>query len=108
MHATKETFIITIFATVTASALLYFVKGYKINELKQFSPAPKFIGVFIASAIIISVIFYSSFFTNASGPKDSITAYTSHFQRGLGSDELPVNTTDGLGHTKPWYYYLQI
>jgi len=51
-----------------------------------------------ATAVIVSVLLYSSFFTNPSGVLDSFRAYTNYFSRAA----LDVS------HVHPWYYYLKM
>lgn len=103
MHATKETFIISIFAVLVALLLTF---GKSINLLKT-KIKTKNVAIFLGSAAFVSVIFYSSFFTYGRGPIDSITSMTNHIGRGLGIIDFPEHLTSGKGHAKSQSYYLQ-
>ena len=103
MHATKETFIISIFAILVA---LLFTFGKSLSDLKAKIDA-KHVAIFLLSAAFISVVFYSSFFTHARGPIDSVTSITNHIGRGLGIIDFPDHLTSGKGHAKSQSYYLQ-
>jgi uncharacterized protein (TIGR03663 family) len=52
-----------------------------------------------ATALVVAVLFYSSFFTHFGGLRDAVAAY------GFGSDRLAGGAT---GHEKPWWYYLRL
>jgi uncharacterized protein (TIGR03663 family) len=51
-----------------------------------------------AVALVVSVVLFSSFFTNASGPLDSIRTYLPWLERAKG--ESP--------HVHPWYYFVSL
>jgi hypothetical protein len=92
MFATKETAIIS-YAAMFGAVLLYALLYRKIHlPLKN---------IFIAgiSAVAISFILYSSFFTHLDGPLESILAFKGYFARGTGVD------TD---HVHPWNFYLKM
>ena len=103
MHATKETFIISLFALVLSAAICF------RNQLSGFIKEVnvKKISLFLFPALIVSVMFYSSFFTHPKGPVDSVTSLVSHVGRGLGIVEFPDHMTSGKGHAKESTYYLQ-
>ncbi len=102
MHATKETCILAwgamLLALIAAEALK--------------SPAEKFPGLIakmktlngrhiLAAAVAagaVSVLFFSSFFTNARGVLDSILTYKIYFSR---AGQNPM-------HIHPWHYYLNL
>jgi uncharacterized protein (TIGR03663 family) len=95
MHATKETSVLS-FAAIAASLLiLWFIDRKRDNHL--FSHLRM---VHLAAAggvaLVISVLFFSSFFTHLRGPLDSILTYFNAADR-----------ADGQGHEKPWWYYLK-
>jgi len=103
MHATKETFVLSIFALVVTLILAWRKYGcYNWHRVEK-----KHLLAFIFAGLITSVTFYSSFFSNPEGPLDSLTTYASHFKRGLGEkDAFPKHMTQGDGHAKAWHYYL--
>ncbi|MCH2206465.1 MAG: TIGR03663 family protein [Lentisphaerales bacterium] len=103
MHATKETFVISIFAIIMAGVFTWRKQLISLNT----KLSGKGVAVFLGSAIFVSVIFYSSFFTHAQGPIDSVTSMTNHIGRGLGITEFPDHLTSGQGHTKSSFYYIQ-
>jgi uncharacterized protein (TIGR03663 family) len=53
--------------------------------------------VLLGSAAAVSLVLFTSFFTNASGPADSIRTYLPWFQRAGGASP----------HVHPWFFYLQ-
>ena len=53
----------------------------------------------LGAGVSVSVLFYSSFFTNARGPLDSILTYGNYFTR--AADE-------GGGHEQPFYFYAKL
>jgi len=107
MHATKETSIIA-FASMLLALLLTLLLQPRFagtlqrrqenisNTLKAIKP--RHVIVTIIAAVIVSTLFYSSFFTNPDGILDSLRAYTTYFNR-AGQNNL---------HIHPWYYYLDI
>jgi uncharacterized protein (TIGR03663 family) len=59
---------------------------------------PKHIIAAAVATVVISVLFYSSFFTNPSGIMDSILAYKTYLTR-AGQNAV---------HIHPWYFYLKM
>jgi len=102
MHATKETFIITLFAL--GVSLTYLLK----NSESKLSSQPWLRHGFLSllTAGFISILFYSAFFSDASGPLNSVVAYQHHVARGLGNREFEAHSTSGIAHAKPFHYYL--
>jgi uncharacterized protein (TIGR03663 family) len=100
MHATKETCIIAFGSMLLALVLTIMMQpkhqGLLANTKKQVK-VPHLIAA-LATAVIVSVLFYSSFFSNPKGIADSVLAYTTYFQRAYQSQL----------HIHPWYYYLDI
>jgi len=106
MFATKETSVIA-YASIIGALFLTFVwerfrnchqtdvEGNVSLPVKKFSSWH--VLVFLAVAGFVSVIFFTSFFTNLRGPLDSILAYKMYMHK----------STNSL-HLQPWYYYLQI
>jgi len=101
-HATKETCIIIFAAMLLAGVLTFLMHRWqsrpfdfsetfkKINRLHLFAG--------IAAAVIVSVLFFSSFLTNPAGILDSFRAYVPYFSR----------AGDNILHIHPWYYYLKM
>ncbi len=100
IYATKETCIITfssIIGALICNTVLRYLQDKQVNLKKILNLKHILLG-FLA-ALFVSVLFYSSFFTNLQGVVDSLTTYSSYVQKGVGH-----NTT----HVHPWYYYLQM
>ncbi len=107
MHATKETCIIA-FASMLLALLLTLLLGPRFAGTLQRRQAgisdtigtikPSHVIVTIVAAVMVSTLFYSSFFTNPSGILDSVRTYAVYFTR-AGRNSL---------HIHPWYYYLDI
>ena len=100
MHATKETFILSVlvlFIAIYLDQKVWRGKGMPIlqviNSIKWYQYL-----TFLAIAAFISVLFFSSFFKNPQGIIDSITTYQNYFSK-AGQNEI---------HQHPWYYYLKI
>jgi len=102
MHATKETSMIA-FGSMILALLLTMTIQSRNAKAPNFIAAVKTINpwhllALIATAAFVSVLFYSSFFTNGAGIVDSLRAYTGYFHR-AGQNQL---------HIHPWYYYLKM
>ena len=95
MHATKETCVIAFACMGVAGICVCWsrrtgVRSVTLVRLRHLMAAS---GV----ALAVSIAFFSSFFTHAQGPLDSLLTYANYIQR-----------ADGAGmHDKPWYHYLQ-
>lgn len=102
MHATKETSIILIACMGMACILTWLVARLwdKKPLFPEGIPAWHFVYAGLA-AIVVSVVLFSSFFTHARGPFDSIAAYTHYLHRAEGAGSTAI-------HDKPWYYYLYL
>jgi len=92
MHATKETFIFSVFAAV--SALTLCVLCDKSGKQKKYSH----LLAAIAAMALTSALFYSSYGTNPKGILDSVATYGIWLQRAGGQS----------AHVHPWYYYLNL
>src|SRR6266850_483683 len=99
MHATKETFVLTLAAAALALAL-----NQTWNRLLDASgppvkAAPINLGHMAAAAgvwLVIALLLFSSFFTNASGPLDSLRTYSPWLNRAGGDSP----------HIHSWTFYL--
>ncbi len=107
MHATKETCIIAFCAMLLALLLTLYIRRQKTEDRRQkfYCPSSVFrhrvfwhILAGFTTAALISVLFYSSFFSNPNGILDSVRTYTTYFDR-AGRNSL---------HFYPWYYYLKM
>jgi uncharacterized protein (TIGR03663 family) len=99
-HATKETCIIPFASMALALILVAFLQRktalpfQKIKKNKLYQHGL----ICLLVAIVVSVLFYSSFFKNTTGILDSFRAYAFYFHRG----------TQSYAHVQPWYYYLKM
>jgi uncharacterized protein (TIGR03663 family) len=96
-HATKETCII-IFASIAVAIVLTLLLNRRQNPKITSIIKPRDGIIALAVALIVSALFYSSFFTNPTGVLDSFRTYATYFGRGSG-DTI---------HVHPWYYYLKM
>ncbi len=99
MHATKETCIIAFGSMISALAIVLLIQRRK-DAGRNFAGHIKIPHIIagLAAAVIVSILFYSSFFTNPRGILDSIGTYTTYFDR-AGNNSL---------HIHRWYYYLKM
>ncbi len=99
MYATKETSII-LFCGVGMAVLLSLLFQNK-DKGKKMGPAKKLFShgcIGLSVSVLISWIFYSSFFNNSSGLWDSIRSFGLYFVK-AGQPEW---------HAHPWYYYIKM
>jgi len=98
MHATKETCIIA-FGAIFLSALIVFFLSRKDKQFIGFSKkiSLSHIAVGVLAGVFISVLFYSSFFSNMGGVSESFSAYKNYFAK-AGENDF---------HIHSWYYYLE-
>ncbi len=116
MHATKETFVLAVAAMAGAGVLTLLWDWIWRGRGEPTASAPATTGhagslsremqglwnwrhVLAAAlvAMVVSVLLFSSFGTNWSGPLDSLLAYVPYFTRAGG----------GSAHRHAWYYYLE-
>ncbi|MHB8521118.1 MAG: flippase activity-associated protein Agl23, partial [Limisphaerales bacterium] len=99
MHATKETSVLAIGAmagaVVCVAAWSRWIEGHRI-ELKHGCDL-KHIGAAIAVGLLVSVVLFSSFFTNAQGPLDSLRTYLPWLSRAGGNSPHQ--------HAWPFYFH---
>ena len=92
MHASKETFVFSVFAAVAALVVC------AVSKQNSFKIKYWHLAAGLCAAILTSVLFYSSFGSNWQGVIDSVTTYAIWFKRAGGETV----------HTHPWYYYLDL
>jgi uncharacterized protein (TIGR03663 family) len=114
MYATKETFVITIAALIFAAIGTMWVgrarrsaraasvpdtSENQTTECAQFDPGIRHshLILFALFALVIWLLFFSSFFTNFAGLADSIRTYLPWLKRAGGHSP----------HIHPWYFYLE-
>ena len=100
MHATKETSIIAFGAMLIALFCVLITEGCFTGTAQKTFKSINYshCAVFIAVALLVSALFYSSFFTNPAGISDSYLAYTNYFNKAANADS----------HIQPWHYYLKL
>lgn len=101
-QATKETFLAA--AAAAVCALVWTGLHARWNRIPITAGkgiGGRYILAGFGAMVAVSILFYSSFFTHARGPLDSLLAYTRYLGRaeGMGSTAM---------HDKPWYYYFQL
>lgn len=109
MQATKETFVLAMAAMVIALIVNRFWKktteiGQEKTEETEAGKRPieksarskHFVAALVAWLVVVLVLF-TSFFTNASGPADAVRTYLPWLHRAEGASP----------HIHPWYFYLQ-
>ena len=98
MHATKETWVLAVAAMVAGvvGTVLWCRPADRQERAVRSGATWKHVAAALAAAVVVSVTFFSSFFTHARGPLDSVLAYVYYFTRAGGV---------GL-HDNPWYFYL--
>lgn len=101
-HATKETFILNLGAFGCGWIAARFVcGGFSPRPDRRLSLSRSATGVkkpwlwVLVAAVIVSVTLYSSFYTDWQAVADSVRTYGLYWNR-----------AEGVGHEKPWHYYL--
>lgn len=100
MHATKETSAIAVASVALAlAATLLFEKwrGIPTPRLRAVV-RPIHLVTALLAAVVVSGLFYSSFFSNWKGIADSLQTYRFYFERATSSSI----------HFHPWSYYLRL
>jgi uncharacterized protein (TIGR03663 family) len=99
MYATKETFVIHVAAAAVGLALnTVWNRWLDASGRPERAPRLSFahLAIGAAACALVSFVLFSSFFTNASGPLDSLRTYLPWLKRAGG--ESP--------HIHAWYFYL--
>jgi len=99
MHATKETCVIAFAAMLGALALTAILARRRKTEATAPTPSAvrgRHIAAGAGLALLVSVLLFSSFFTNLRGPLDSVRTY----------DYLVSRGQEGGVHNHAWDYYL--
>ena len=100
MHATKETFVISLAAAALALGMNQLWNRWLDAAVP---PAPprrlglKHLAAAVAVWLSVALLLFSSFFTNAAGLLDSVLTYLPWLRRAEGASP----------HIHPWYFYLQ-
>ena len=100
MAATKETFVITLAAAATAVLINQaWNRALDASKLPLNAPRLNWWHLLAGFGIccLVALLLFSSFFTNPSGPLDSLRTYLPWAHRAAG--ESP--------HVHPWYFYLR-
>jgi len=99
MYATKETFVFVAGSLVAAVACALawgrWVEGQRLEIKSHVKPAH--LAAALAVALLVSMVLFSSFFTNAGGPLDSLRTYLPWLQRAGGASP----------HVHPWHFYFR-
>ena len=100
MHATKETSIIAYGAMLAALVLNFLLRKRQSRQVHNFRELfkPSHVIAALATALLVSALFYSSFFSNPRGLLDSLLAFKTYLSR-AGHDDL---------HIHPWYFYVKM
>lgn len=108
MHATKETTIIFLFAMSVALMVAAIWRKWERRN-GDTSPGDWLLAkrllvhgtLAVIAVIVVSMLFYSSFFRNPSGIWHSLAAYAGYFFRATTDTQAQL-------HAHPWYYYLSL
>jgi len=100
MHATKETSVIACGAMILALFFTRILHTLQRSVPSRFTNKMKMghILIIIASASIVSILFYSSFFSNPRGILDSFLTYKTYLHR----------AGHKVWHIHPWFYYFKL
>ncbi|HMJ92325.1 MAG TPA: flippase activity-associated protein Agl23 [Candidatus Acidoferrum sp.] len=99
MFATKETFVITLGAMGLAGMITAWWTTRRGSRLQTWRSwwNWKHAALFIGTALVIWLVLFTSFFTNWSGPLDSLRTYLPWLKRAGGHSP----------HIHPWSFYLE-
>ncbi|MDB6067509.1 MAG: hypothetical protein JWR26_3717 [Pedosphaera sp.] len=99
MQATKETFVLTLAAAVAALVLntLWIRKVAAPSGSPPCKLCPKHLLAALGVWMVVALILFSSFFTNAAGPLDAVRTYMPWLHRNAGASP----------HIHGWSFYLE-
>ncbi|MFO8012314.1 MAG: phospholipid carrier-dependent glycosyltransferase [Phycisphaerae bacterium] len=100
MHATKETWVLAGAAMAGALVLVLLWERYghrRVLEVRSYLRPAAVAGAF-AAAVVVTVVLYTSFFTHARGPLDSVLTYWYNVSK-AGGESI---------HVHPWHWYLSM
>lgn len=107
MQATKETFVFNLAAAAGAGLVVWWLQRRQkrspdpVGDPRPTSPQPRMrlthLWLALAVALATSVVLFSSFFTNAHGPLDSLLTYVPWLNRAGGASP----------HIHPWNFYFE-
>jgi uncharacterized protein (TIGR03663 family) len=99
MHATKETFVFNLVALAAAALLAGAWEHWRAGALwfPELRLRRRHLLAALGVAAVVSVVLFTSFFTNASGPLDSIRTYLPWLHRAGGVSP----------HEHPWPFYFK-
>jgi uncharacterized protein (TIGR03663 family) len=99
MHATKETFVLALGALGGAVVMTWLWTRWVDGENIAVRLAPHWKNLLAGLAVagVVSVVFFTSFFSNPGGPLDSIRTYEPWLNRAGGDSP----------HIHPWHFYLE-
>ncbi|MFW6189509.1 MAG: flippase activity-associated protein Agl23 [Planctomycetota bacterium] len=102
-HATKETAVVVLFAMIAGVAASAGWARCERDEAPRIDwahlvPA---VALVLVVAAGVSVLLFSSFFSNPEGPLDSLRTYWYYLGRAAGR-------RDAAWHLHPWHYYLRV
>jgi len=99
MYATKETVVIAGACMAMAAVVVLCLQRVRGETRLPFTVSGKHLILGAAAAILTAVLFLSSFLSHPAGIVDSVLAYGTYFERGLGQ---------ATPHVHPWHYYLNL
>ena len=99
MHATKETFVISIMALVAAASIIWLIEEISRRKAArlEIKPLIRHVSLGVILCAFISAALYSVFFTNPGAIPQSYLTYLHYLDRAEGS-----------GHEKPFLYYARL
>ena len=98
MSATKETFVLPLAAMALSGLSVFAWTRCREKQTIRFSTVPSGqIALALGLALLVAILFFTSFFTNAAGPIDAIRTYLPWLQRARGAST----------HIHPWDFYFE-